>query len=166
VTDLPLPNKAALRAALLAELREQLEVLRAAQRATHEGATHEEMRPEGIKDMRSTEVSYLARGQAERVVALMEEIALVERMELRSFARDGAIALSALVAVESEAGATSLYWLAPAGGGVKLSVDGEPVTVVTPKSPLGRALLGASVGDEVELVTAQGLRVDTVMAVS
>lgn len=164
MTDLPLPNKANLRAALLAELREQLETVRAAQKATHEGATHEEMRPEGIKDMRSTEVSYLARGQAERVVTLMEEVALVERMDLRSFAPEAAIAVSALVRVESETGATSLYWLAPAGGGVKLRVENAAVTVVTPRSPLGRALLGATVGDEIELATAQGQRLETVIA--
>ena len=42
-----------------------------------EGATHEENRAEGDKDMRSTEASYVARGHAERTVQL--EQALVQR---------------------------------------------------------------------------------------
>lgn len=166
MVDLKRFEKVSLRDALLRLLEEQLVVVRAAQKASHEGATHEESRPENIKDMRSTETSYLARGQAERVVALMDEIALVENMPLRGFAPDAAIGLSALVVLENEAGVQSLYWIAPAGGGARLEVAGATLTVVTPRSPLGRALVGLREGDEAELVTAQGPRQSFVVAIA
>jgi len=41
-----------------------------AQRTVVEGATHEENKPENDKDTRALEQSYLARGQAQRVVEL------------------------------------------------------------------------------------------------
>src|SRR5690606_8940717 len=147
--DLSTFDKAVLRDALLAHLEERLAVVRAAQKAAHEGATHEESRPEGIKDMRSTETSYLARGQAERVVELTEALAQVRGFPLRAFAEDAPIGLSALVQLENEAGAVSSYFMAPAGGGIQLESPAGPLTIVTPRSPLGRALVGRRVGDEV-----------------
>ena len=39
----------------------------------------------------------------------------------------------------------------PHGGGVVLRVDGVEVTVVTPSSPVGQALLGKQAGDDFEL---------------
>ena len=49
-----------------------LATMSAAQRAVVDGATHEENRPENDKDTRALEQSYLARGQAQRVVELQE----------------------------------------------------------------------------------------------
>lgn len=164
--DLSTFDKAVLRDALLAHLEERLAVVRAAQKAAHEGATHEESRPEGVKDMRSTETSYLARGQAERVVELTEALAQVRGFPLRAFAEDAPIGLSALVQLENEAGAVSSYFMAPAGGGIQLEPPAGPLTIVTPRSPLGRALVGRRVGDEVELVTPQGVREQVVVAVA
>ena len=146
--------KAALRSELLAALTAELETLENAQRTTQEGVTHEESRAESDKDMRSTEASYLARGQAERVVALAREVALVERMALESFPAGAPIAVSALVTLKADDGRKSIVFLAPAGGGTRL--DEGRVRVVTPSSPLGEALIGATSGDEV--VVEQGER--------
>ncbi len=41
--------------------------------------------------------------------------------------------------------------MAPAGGGTRLEVGEATVLVVTPASPLGKALVGARSGDEVEV---------------
>ena len=64
-------------------------------------------------------------------------------------------ALGALVTVTDDAGAHALYYLAPWGGGVTLA--GE-VAVVTPQSPIGRALLGRGVGDVAEVQRPGGVR--------
>jgi transcription elongation GreA/GreB family factor len=37
---------------------------------------------------------------------------------------------------------------------LKVSLVGQPITVITPRSPLGRGLLGKFEGDEVEIVVA------------
>jgi transcription elongation GreA/GreB family factor len=56
------------------------------------------------------------------------------------------VTLGALVTVEHD-GVETIYWLAPEGGGAELTGG---VHVVTPQSPLGRALVGKEEGDVVE----------------
>jgi transcription elongation GreA/GreB family factor len=62
-------------------------------------------------------------------------------------------------------GAPRVVLVAVQGGGETLDVDGTTITVVTPASPVGRALLGLRVGDVVELPGRDGTReweVDTI----
>jgi transcription elongation GreA/GreB family factor len=140
-------RKKALFEELLARLEAELRAAEAAQRATHEAATHEEARPENDKDTRALEQSYLARGQARRVEELRIAVAETRAIPLRAFDADTPIALSALVTTSDDRGEQRVL-LALHGGGEELS-DG--VRVITTRSPLGRALLGKVVGDEVEL---------------
>ena len=51
--------------------------------AATEGATHSEARPENDKDTRGLELSYLARGQAQRVAELQIVLGAVSEMRLR-----------------------------------------------------------------------------------
>lgn len=154
-------NKAELRAALVARLERELAAAEAAQRATVAGATHEEAKPENDKDTRALEQSYLARGQAQRVEELRTAIAETRVMPLRAFDDESPIALSALVTIQDERGEQRVF-LALHGGGEDLD-DG--VRVVTTRSPLGRALLGKSAGDEVELASGGKKRELAIVAV-
>lgn len=141
-------DKAALHRALVLLLEEHRDKLAAAQRLTVEGVTHEDAKAEGDKDMRATEASYIARGQAMRVEQLGADHGRVHGMKLRAFAPADPIGISALVTLEGEEGVRVLF-LAPAGGGERITVSGVEVHVVTPSSPLGRALVGARAGDVV-----------------
>jgi transcription elongation GreA/GreB family factor len=47
----------------------------------------------------------------------------------------------------------SFCLIVPSGGGLILSVDGQPVQVVTPQSPLGEALLGHRKSDVITVKT-------------
>ena len=69
--------------------------------------------------------------------------------------------MSALVEVDED-GETKQFFIAPAGGGTMLA----GVQVVTPNSPLGRALLGKRVDDEVELQLPGHLRSFVITIVS
>ncbi len=158
---MPAPVKTTLKAELLALLHADLDTLERAYRATTEGATHEEAKPENDKDTRALEQSYLARGQAARIEELRASIAGVTAMPLKDFdARP--VALGALVTID-ENGEESTLLLAPGGGGARLA-DGT-VQVVTPPSPLGRALLGKHPGDEAEVVVAGKTRTMRVVRV-
>lgn len=153
---LPRPlDKRALRDALARALEEACEKLARAQRATAEGVTHEDARAEGDKDMRATEASYVARGQAMRVEALVAELAKVTQMPARELASGEPIGLSAVALVEDEGGRRALF-VAPAGGGTVLRHGELELSVVTPSSPLGRALVGAVAGDVVSVERASG----------
>jgi len=140
-------DKAALRAELLEALRGALETARAAHAAAVEGAIDDEARPENDKDTRGLEQSYLARGQAQRVAQLDAAVSETAALALRAFGAGARVAIGALVTVEEE-GREHRFFIAPHGGGTVLAAGTQ---VVTPASPLGRALLGRRVDDEIEV---------------
>jgi transcription elongation GreA/GreB family factor len=141
--------------ALLESLRKRvmadLEAAVVAQRDAQEGATHEEARPENDKDTRATEASYMARGLAQRVADLHQAASLLANLVVVKFGDDDRIAISALVTVENDAGDELVYFVAPAGGGVKVAQGGTTVAVITPSSPLGQALIGRRMGEDLAL---------------
>lgn len=139
--------------ALRQQARAELETLTESQRRAQEGATHEEARPENDKDTRATEASYLARGLAKRVQEMRGVLSALSALELRDFGPDAPIAAGALVELEDEEGTHSHLFIAPRGGGMKVEVDDALVKVVTPESPIGRALVGLGLDDEVRFTT-------------
>lgn len=151
-------DKAAVLAALCAVVEADLRAATASQRATHEGATHEESRPENDKDTRALEASYLARGLATRVADLTATLQALKSLSARALDGGAPVSSGALVVLEDDDGRRQTYLVAPLGGGVKARVGGVEVRVVTPQAPLGEALLGKRAGDDVELKTPQGLR--------
>jgi transcription elongation GreA/GreB family factor len=139
--------KTALKRELVAALTAALEAAKASHAAAVAAATDDEARPENDKDTRGLEQSYLARGQAVRVAELETAATETAALALRRFQPGDAVGMSALVEVV-EGDATHRYFIAPHGGGAVLAGD---VQVVTLASPLGRALLGKRVDDDVEL---------------
>lgn len=148
------PKKAHIIAALKAKLTEDIDRLRGFAKATQEGATHEEARPENDKDTRALEQSYLARGQAQRVVEMEVGLKRLTFMEVLAFDEDTPIGLSALIMLATEDDDERWYFLATDGGGAHLEVDGVKVSIVTPASPLGKALQGKYEGDELTIMAA------------
>jgi hypothetical protein len=130
---------------LLTELENDLRRLQAANKDASAGATSSEARAETKWDTCGLEASYLARGHAQQFKALAADV-----HELRSFTppsfKDWPIDVGALVEVE-QSGETMLFYLLPCGGGTELAVEGRDVTVITPESPVGAALLGKRSGD-------------------
>jgi len=155
------PAKQALIDELAAGLAAALASARAAHQAAVEGATHDEARAENDKDTRGLEQSYLARGQAARVEELSAAVDDVARLAVRGFTARDPIALGALVTVEDHDG-RHRYLIAPAGGGTVLAGG---VQVVTPRSPLGRALAGRRRGDDTTVALPGGSRDLDIVAV-
>jgi hypothetical protein len=52
---------------------------------------------------------------------------------------------------QSTAGRRAFYFIVPSGGGLVMRVDGNPVQVITPNSPLGEVLMGRHAGDTVSV---------------
>jgi transcription elongation GreA/GreB family factor len=157
---------------LTSRLRESVLVARKAGQAAEEeardGATASEKRENARV---SLEYSGLARGQKDRANRTIAELAALEtfRPPIRLPPR-GPISLGAIVEVEMEVewDGTSqqaqarrsqgrTFFLAPVGAGVELTGPGGDgfLSVVTPVSPVGKAVLGKRVGDTVE-VTVDG----------
>lgn len=149
-------DKAAVLDALRADLQDALDVMVQAARTARAAATHEEMKPENDKDTRGLEAGYLAGAQAARAAEMRRALAELAALQPRAFAEDERIAAMALVEIEhADTGQRQRLFLCPEGGGKKLVVDGVEVQVVTPRSPLGDALVGKRRGDVVEM-TAGG----------
>lgn len=144
------PDKQALLDALRARIEAELRSLRGSQQAAQEGAIHEEARQEDPKDTRAIEAQYIARGLAERVEGLRDTLAALSRFRLAVFGPDDPVGVSALVGLR-EGDRESAYFLVPVAGGETLELEGTTVQTLTPHSPLGRALHGKYVEDEVEL---------------
>jgi transcription elongation GreA/GreB family factor len=157
------PSKSALKEQLVSALGADLATREKAYRAAREGATHQEAKPENDKDTRALEASYLARGEAARVEELRAALAETQALPVQPFDGSSPVRIGALVEAEEE-GEELLFWIVPHGGGTRLA-EGR-VQVLTPKSPLGQALLGMRAGDECEVRLAGKLRTLSVVAVS
>jgi transcription elongation GreA/GreB family factor len=143
-------DKAHLLRLACAALADKERLIAQAAEAAHRAATHEESVPENDKDTRALESSYLAGAQAARARELKAVQNALSFVPLRDFSAQDAIGLTALVELES-AGRTTAYFLLPYGGGLRLRVGGQEIVVVTPEAALGQALVGAHVGDELEV---------------
>lgn len=155
------PTKASLRDELLASLRADLEQMERAHQSTIEGATHAEAKPENDKDTRALEQSYLARGQAMRVVDARRAVAEVAAMSVARLGEGQPVAVGALVTTE-ENDERRVIFVAAHGGGTVLSGG---VHVMTPQSPLGGALVGKRAGDACEFTLAGKEREIEIVAV-
>lgn len=153
-----MPDKSAVREALRASLASTLATLVHVAKDAAEGATHEDNRSEGDKDMRATEQSYIARGQAMRAEELADELARLEATPLRSFGEGDAIAPGALVRVSIDEEDERVLFVVPWGGGTELRVGRAKVTVITPSSPVGQALVGRRQGEDFELAQRGAVR--------
>jgi|TARA_B110000211_G_scaffold198353_1_gene228232 transcription elongation GreA/GreB family factor len=116
-------------------------------------ATNKENAAENKYDTLGLEAAYLAHGQSERVVQLEKDLAayvlLKERIKDHATAEVGS-----LLRLEPETGEDRILFIGPASGGLVVSLGGVSVTVITPSSPLGKALLGRSVDDDVSINVA------------
>lgn len=155
-------RKEDLRQALADLIAADLATRARAHRAASEAATHEEAKPENDKDTRALEQSYLARGEAKRVEELRAALAEVRSMPVRALLPTDPVGVGALVTAK-EGGTAQHLWIALHGGGARLGASS--IQVVTPKSPMGRALMGMRVGDDCELAVAGRTRVLTIVGV-
>jgi hypothetical protein len=116
----------------------------------HQAATHAESKAEDKYDTRGLEASYLAGAQSKRAMELDELFALYKYADLKAFGPTTPIASTALIQLESE-NKRSFYLMMPKGGGMAVEFHGRTVQAITPQAPMGRALLGRCVGDEVRV---------------
>jgi transcription elongation GreA/GreB family factor len=122
----------------------------AAAEVAREGATPAEKR----EDARTAlEFGGLAKGQKERADRLAAELSTLAIFNPKRFSAQTPISLGAIVEVEDESlGRT--FFLSPVGAGIELTGPGGDgfLSVVTPVSPIGKAVLGRKVGDTVDVV--------------
>lgn len=143
-------NKSILREAILQQLRQELSRQAGAAAMARDEAISEESRAENKWDTHSQEAAYLAEGQARLAGEVGASIELYATLPLPAFGADDAIALGAVVELDTGGGRRAWYFIGPRAGGLELEAEGRSVLVLTPQSPLGRQLIGKRRGDVVQ----------------
>ncbi|WP_300631028.1 GreA/GreB family elongation factor [Pseudomonas sp.] len=147
-------NKHAVLQLILEKLTADLDIAQRAAQTAYETATHEENIAENKYDTLGLEASYLAAGQARRVEEIKQSLALCQNLQLRAYDDRRGIEVGTLLGLEDENDRQQWLFLAPDAAGLKVDVVGQPVTVITPRSPMGKSLLGKRIDDEVEILVA------------
>jgi len=147
-------DKQALHQRIIDTLAVNLDVLQRAAQTAYEAATHEENVAENKYDTLGLEASYLATGQARRTEEIRQALKACRELPLRPYDEAAGIQLGALLTLEAENGSEQQLFLAPDAAGLKVEWQGGSITVISPRSPLGQALLGKLEGDEVQIAVA------------
>ncbi len=145
---------------LAAQLRQSDEVARRAGEEAREAARSIQTESEKKEDGRAAiEYGSLATGQTARSRKMQEELAQLAAFWNRGvppFSPTSPVALGAIVdiAVDGEHGAEErTFFVLPVGAGTEITGPGGDgfLSVITPASPVGRALMGCRAGDEIDV---------------
>ena len=150
----PTLDKARVVGALLAQVQTELDGMEAVAEAARDEATSSETKAEGKYDTRATEASYLARGQAWRILELRKQVAWLSSDAPLQPLSEPVVQVGALVTTSGPR--ADLLFIAPVGGG-RVDVDGHTVLVISPSSPLGEAMVELEAGDTFEVDSPRGL---------
>jgi transcription elongation GreA/GreB family factor len=160
---------------LAAQLKQSDEVARRASDEAREAARSLQTESEKKEDGRAAiEYGSLATGQTARARKAQEDLAALAAFVNRGlprFSPSSQVGLGAVVDVsfDDERGAAErTYILLPVGAGTELTGPGGDgfLSVITPASPVGRALVGRRAGDIVDVTIGRETREWTVVEVS
>jgi len=136
---------------IIASLTEALNQAITAANQAHEAAVDDQSVAETQYDTLAIEASYLAEGQSRRVQALQGAIQAYQQLICLDFSHGKAIALSALVQLSSGQEKNQWFFIGPAAGGLRCQFKQQHITVITPQSPMGQALMDKQSDDDIEL---------------
>lgn len=147
-------NKIQLIKHIIAQLEDVYRNAVAAANRAHSSATDKENIAENKYDTLGLEAAYLAEGQARRVLECEVELNEFKRLLLVDDACHDEVKVGSFIHLEDDHGQGGYLFLGASAGGLKVSFENKLIMIITPESPLGKALLGLSVDDEVQLLVA------------
>lgn len=159
------PEKEQILKRIIGKLDEDHRLLLCAAQSSHAAATDAENVPDSKYETLALEASYIAQGQANRAGEIRRALEDYRQLQVLEFGADAPIRLSALVELEDEDGRVQRLFLGPAAGGMKLTVFGAELRIVTPEAPIGRELIGRRCGDFFELDSAGRLKEYEILSV-
>ena len=157
-----IPSKNAARAALCEAIQAELDAVERVAAMARDEVSSAETQQEGKYDTRATEASYLARGQAWRVAALRRLRAWFD-LPAPEAEEPGVVGIGSLVSLERE-GRPTLIFMLPSGGATT-ELEGCTLLGISPRAPLGAAVMGLEASDVFEVRTPGGIQVWEVIAI-
>ena len=144
-------NKSELFQTILLELENLHQgAVAAAQRAI-ETATDKASEAEIKYDTFGLEASYLAHGQSKRVAECETDLITFKKLKVTGHLPEDPVSIGSLVNIEDEKSAHQLVFISPVAGGLKVQYKQNVINLVTPSSPIGKAIMLSKLGDEIEV---------------
>lgn len=147
-----MPNKKQLVDLVVTALSKQLQQAIDAANEAHAAAVDDQSVAETQYDTLAIEASYLAEGQSKRVIEFQHAIDAYKALELIELNSESYIALGAIVQLSTDSDSNHWFFIGPAAGGFRCQLAQQNITVITPKSPMGMALMGKQLDDDVEVM--------------
>ena len=130
----------------------------AAAAEARDGATPDEKR----EDARAAhQLASLGKAQQRRAQSALADVDRLLQWKPAALPANAAISVGTIVEIEDvDSGEGRTFFLAPVGAGITLTGPGGDghLSVVTPSSPLGKAVLGRRTGDVVDITVEGELR--------
>ncbi len=136
----------------------------------HKAATNDQSVAETQYDTLAIEQSYLAEGQSRRVDEIRYAIKRLQSIPLAALQKKPQINIGSVVQLEKDIDKQQWFFLAPAAGGYrcKLALQSNTINIVviTPQSPIGAAMMGKVLDDEISIQIADKNIVDFITMVN
>jgi transcription elongation GreA/GreB family factor len=147
-----MPNKKQLIDLVVMELSKEHQQAIDAANDAHAAAVDDQSVAETQYDTLAIEASYLAEGQSKRVIEFQHAIDAYKKLNIINFNNDSYIALGALVQLSVDSKTNHWFFIGPAAGGFRCQLGKKNITVITPQSPMGAALIGKQQNDDIEIM--------------
>ena len=150
-------------------LQDELEQAVQAANNAHNAATDDQSVAETQYDTLAIEAGYLAEGQSKRVTEYQQALKAYQQLSLSNFNKNSIIKLAALVQLAKDKDCRHWFFIGPSAGGFRTEIRAnnnvQKITVITPQSPMGMAMLGKQQDDDIEISLGNEKLIDYICAV-
>ena len=148
-----MPNKIQIVNTIISALVDKRQQAITAANQAHAAAVDDQSVAETQYDTLAIEASYLAEGQSKRVNEYQQAIDAFTQLKLAlTIGNIHSINLGSLVQLSVVTKPNDWFFIGPAAGGFQTQIAGQYITVITPNSPMGKALIGKQQDDDIEVL--------------
>jgi transcription elongation GreA/GreB family factor len=148
-----MPNKIQIVNTIISALVDKRQQAITAANQAHAAAVDDQSVAETQYDTLAIEASYLAEGQSKRVNEYQQAIDAFTQLKLAlTIGNIHSINLGSLVQLSVVTKPNDWFFIGPAAGGFQTQIAGQHITVITPNSPMGKALIGKQQDDDIEVL--------------
>jgi len=145
-------NKKQLVNTIVDALTQELQKAINAANEAHAAAVDDQSVAETQYDTLAIEAGYLAEGQSKRVSEFQQAIEAYQALELVAFDENSTVTIGALVQLAADSQSRHWFFIGPAAGGFRCNLAEQAITVITPQSPMGIALIGKQQDDDIDIM--------------
>jgi transcription elongation GreA/GreB family factor len=157
-------NKEKLINQIVAHLKAELNNSEQAAKNAHLAATDDQSVAETQYDTLAIESAYLAEGQSRRIIEFKKALKAFEQLTIDDNCKH--VVLGSLVQLNEDQAENHWFFIAPAAAGFRAKIDEQHYTVITPQSPMGQALLGKQLDDEISIRLGHSELNDDIVAIN